>query len=444
MQCATLKTPLDYRNPSGPTIDIAISRLPSKKPAARRGVLLVNPGGPAAGLGYPATLVAAKLPQSVLDQYDVIGFDPRGIGHSTPMTCDLTPEQQLYGNIPPYANNAADVAKRAAEVQQIAKQCAASKTGPLLPHMSVANTARDMDQIRSALGEAKISYLGASWGTHLGAVYTTLFPARSDRIVLDSNLGPGGWDYPSDRLFSQGVEDRFPDVAAYIAANFREYGLGRTPAQVTAKFHELAARLDKKPVAEFDGRLFRLMTFAYSYGATQLPVLAGLWKSLDAGQPPAPPEAAAVKAAVGADQVISGRYAIICNSSRWPTSVKTYQTAVAIDRIRFPLFGAAGANIQPCAYWPNPTEPPVRVTDNGPANVLMVQNLRDPATPLAGARQLRRALGDRAVMVTADEGGHGVYLFGKNQCANYPVTTFLTTGIRPAHDYACSAAAAPR
>ncbi|TDD63209.1 alpha/beta hydrolase [Kribbella antibiotica] len=449
MQCTTLKVPLDYRNPAGPKIDVAVSRLPSKDPAKRRGILMTNPGGPAAGLGYPATLVLAKLPQSVLDQYDVIGFDPRGIGHSTPVTCDLTAEQQLYGNIPPYAKNAADVVKRAGEVQQIAKQCAASKTGSLLPHMSVANVARDMDQIRSALGEAKTSYLGASWGTHLGAVYTTLFPERSDRFVLDSNLAPGGWDYPSDRLFSQGVEDRFPDFAAYAAANFREYGLGRTPAQVTAKFHELAARLDKNPIpadgVEFDGSMFRLLNFAYSYGATQMPGLAQLWKSLDAGEPPAPLEASAAKiAADGVDQVISGRYAIICNSSRWPTSVKTYQHAVAVDRIRFPLFGAAGANVQPCAYWPNPAEPPIQIGDHGPANVLMVQNLRDPATPLAGARKMRQALGDRATMVTADEGGHGVYVFGKNQCANYAATTFLTTGVRPAHDYTCTAAASPR
>ncbi|MET7280465.1 alpha/beta hydrolase [Kribbella sp. NPDC005582] len=448
MQCTTLQVPLDYRDPSGAKIDIAISRLASKKPEQRRGILLTNPGGPSAGLGYPATLVAAKLPQSVLDSYDVIGFDPRGIGHSTPITCDLTADQQLYGNIPPYAKDAADVAKRATEVQQIAKQCWSSKTASLLPFMSTANTARDMDQIRGALGEEKLSYLGASWGTHLGAVYTTLFPARSDRIVLDSNLAPGGWDYTGDRLWSQGVEDRFPDIAAYVAANFREYGLGRTPAQVTARYHALAAKLDRKPVpvdgVAFDGSMLRLLTFAYSYGPTQLPVLAQLLKALDAGQAPKALDAPATALAEGSDALISGRYAIICNDSRWPTSVRTYQRTVALDRIRFPLFGAAGANIQPCAYWPDSIEPPVRVSDNGPANVLMVQNLRDPATPLAGARKLRQALGERATMVTADAGGHGVYLFGRNQCANYPITTFLTTGVRPAHDYACSAAAAPR
>jgi pimeloyl-ACP methyl ester carboxylesterase len=445
MQCGSLKVPLDYKDPGGKKIDIAVSRLASKNPEKRRGVLLTNPGGPSPGLGYLALLVAAKMPQNVLDSYDLIGMDPRGMGRSTPVKCDLSAEQQAFGNIPPYAKNAADVAKRAAESEQVAKQCAASESGGMLPYVSAANTARDMDQIRIALGEAKISYLGASWGTYLGAVYTTMFPERSDRIVLDSNMGPGGWDYESERLWSQGVEDRFPDFAKYVAANYREYGLGRTAAQVKAKYFELAARLDKKPVQGPDqlwtGAVFRLISFAYSYGATQLPMLAEVWKSLDANQPPPPPAAAK---ATDTDNLISARYYMICNDSRWPTLLKTYQRNVAIDRVKHPMFGAAGANIGPCAYWPKPAEAPVKISDNGPSNVLMLQNDRDPATPLAGAKQLRKAFGDRARMVTVDQGGHGVYLLNKNQCANTAGTTFLMTGKLPARDYHCSADATPR
>lgn len=452
MQCGTLKVPLDYKQPSGKQIDLAVARLPSKNPEKRRGIMLTNPGGPSPGLGYLALLVAAKMPQSVLDSYDLIGMDPRGMGRSTPVKCNLTAEQMLFGNIPPYAKSAADVAQRAEQSQQIAKQCATSETAWMLPHVSAANTARDMDQIRAVLGEPKISYLGASWGTYLGALYTTMFPQHSDRIVLDSNLGPGGWDYESERLWSQGVEDRFPDLAKFVAANYREYGLGRTPAQVKAKYLELAARLDKKPVkgpdVVWDGAMLRLISFGYSYGATQLPALAEIWKSLDANQPP---PAAAAKAqarlqakAADADNLISARYYMICNDSRWPASVQTYQRNVAVDRILHPMFGAAGANIQPCAYWPKPAETPVKIDDNGPSNVLMLQNLRDPATPLAGAKQLRKAFGDRARMVTADQGGHGVYLLNKNQCANNAGTTFLLTGKLPAQDYHCSADATPR
>ncbi|MGW6199369.1 alpha/beta hydrolase [Kribbella sp. NPDC055110] len=131
------------------------------------------------------------------------------------------------------------------------------------------------------------------------------------------------------------------------------------------------------------------------------------------------------------DNLNSARYYMICNDSYWPTSLQSYQRNVAIDRIRYPLFGAAGANINPCAYWPKPIEEPVKVGDAGPSNVLMVQNLRDPA---GRAVQLRKALGDRARMVTADQGGHGVYLLNKNQCANTAATSFLLTGRLPEHD----------
>lgn len=444
MRCATLKVPLDYRNPNGRKIDVAVSRLASTKPSQKRGVLLTNPGGPAAGLGYPALLKALGLPKSVQDRYDIIGFDPRGIGHSTPVTCGLTAEQQKYGNIPPYAHNSADVAKRAKVAKQIAGQCATSKTASMLPYVSTANTARDMDRIRAVLGAPKISYAGSSWGTYLGAVYTTLFPQHSDRIVLDSNLGPGGWDYPSDRLYSRGVQDRFPDFAKYAAAHHGDYGLGRTPGQVTAKYHKLAAKLDENPVqapgARYDGALFRLVTFTQLYGDVQFPYLAKAWKALDAHQAPPPlPGGDAGGTAESGEKTMSGRYYMICNDSRWPTSLRTYQRNVAVDRVRYPLFGAAGANVQPCAYWKKPIERPVRISDRGPSNVLMVQNRRDPATPLAGAQKTRRAFGDRARMVTADQGGHGVYVVGKNTCANTAVTAYLATGRRPAHDSACAA-----
>ena len=112
-----------------------------------------------------------------------------------------------------------------------------------------------------------------------------------------------------------------------------------------------------------------------------------------------------------------------------------------VDRLKYPMLGASTAGIGPCAFWPiERVEPPVRIGDRGPSNVLMVQNERDPGTPLAGARELRRAFGTRATMVTADQGGHGVGPFGRNTCAKDAVTAFLTTGQRPSRDIACAAA----
>ncbi len=130
----------------------------------------------------------------------------------------------------------------------------------------------------------------------------------------------------------------------------------------------------------------------------------------------------------------------MCNDSDWPESVAAYQRDVEADRVRHPKFGAAAANIRPCAFWPwEPTEPPVRITGKGPANVLVVQNLRDPSTPLAGARELRNAFGERARMVTADQGGHLAYLYLGNKCLNDTTTDFLATGRLPHDDVACAA-----
>lgn len=437
VQCATLKVPLDYRNPGGKTIDIAVSKLASTKPAKRRGIMLTNPGGPGGpGLTMPAGLRAAGMPSSVLDAYDIIGFDPRGIGHSTPVTCDLKPEQQV-SNVPPYARDAAAVAERAKYVEGIAKQCGASATASNLPYITTANTARDMDRIREALGEEKLSYYGVSYGSYLGAVYSTLFPRQTDRVVIDSVTGSGGLDPVTSRRLAEGFEDRFPDFAKWAAARHASYGLGRTPQQVTAKFYELAAKLDGGAVPGVDGAAFRMGTFGALYATSSFPVLAQQWQALDTE---GTVEQTAQARQIDPAQLLAGQLHVVCNDGNWPEDVATYQRNVAKDRVKYPMFGAAGANIWACAYWPSePIEPPVRIGDRGPSNILMVQNLRDPATPLSGAKEMRRALGDRARIVTVDEGGHGVWLTDENACGNNAVNRFLVEGKRPARDMACAA-----
>jgi pimeloyl-ACP methyl ester carboxylesterase len=431
LECATLDLPLDYRDPDGETIEIAISRLPAADPDKRRGVLLTNSGGPGGeGLAFPAVLRDIGLPQSVLDSYDVIGMDPRGVGHSTPVTCDTPAE--YWSNIPEYALDPADVADQAKTVADIAKRCGSSKTADVLPHINTMNTARDLDRVREALGESTASYFGWSYGSYLGAIYTTMFPDRTDRVVLDSVTGADGWNGEFSRMFGPGFEDRFPDFAKFAAAH-PEYGLGTTPEQVKEKYFELAARLDEKPSAEgYDGKRFRQTTFGTMYFDKFLDDLATLWQALDTGQPvPLPPPPAT-------DNYIASQLHVICNDSDWSEDVQTYQDNVEADRWTHLMFGAAGANITPCAFWPvERTEPRVEVTDDGPSNVLLLQNLRDNATPLAGAITMREALGDRARMITADQGGHTAYLQFANPCANDAVTNFLVTGERPHEDMAC-------
>jgi pimeloyl-ACP methyl ester carboxylesterase len=322
VECGTLQVPLDYRAPGGRRIELMISRLASKNPEKRRGILLTNPGGPGEGLTFPADLRFAGLPQDVQDAYDVIGVDPRGIGRSTPVTCDLTEEQQFAGSIPPYAVTPADVREHAGEVERIARQCTTSSTAYLLPHNTTANIARDLDRIRAALGEPKASFLGYSYGTYLGAVYTTLFPRTTDRVVIDSNLGAGGWDVEGGRMFARGMEDAFPDFADWAAAH-PEFGLGGTSQQVRAKYFDLAGRLDGAPVQGVTGSQFSLYTFASLYGTgdAAFTALAEIWKALDTdatlppSDTPVPPRL---------ENTIAGRLHVICGDSRWPTSVRSY------------------------------------------------------------------------------------------------------------------------
>ncbi len=443
LKCASLDVPLDYRHPDGKKITIEVSRLSSADPAERRGVLLTNSGGPGgSGLGFPTTLQQLGLPKDVLDTYDIIGMDPRGVGRSSPVTCELKP-QEWFSNIPAYALNAADVAAQAQLARAAAKKCGASPTASELPYITTANTARDLDQVRQALGEAKASYYGISYGTYLGAVYASLFPNTTDRVLLDSSTGPGGWDQTFSRLYGEGFQDRFPDFAAYVSAH-PEYRLGTTPEQVEAKYFELAGELDKKPSADgVNGKLFRQITFADLYYNSKLPSLAKIWQALDTGKPL--PKAAAGSAeapaqAGPADNYLASQLSIICNDSDWSADVETYQQNVETDRQRYPMFGAAGADITPCAFWPSdPIDAPVKISDQGPSNILMVQNLRDPATPLSGAKKLHAALGDRAQMVTADQGGHLAYLYLKNSCLNDKASAFLLTGTRPDANVACAA-----
>ncbi|KZB85721.1 alpha/beta hydrolase [Amycolatopsis regifaucium] len=420
LECAKLKVPLDYADPGGRAIELTLSRKASTSPK-RRGVLLMNPGGPGSpGLAMPAQLARRQGQSGLLDSYDVIGFDPRGTTYSTPVTCDLT-EEQRFILVGPYAEGPRDVAEKAAKSRVVAKQCAESKTADLLPQMTTANTARDMDRIREALGERKISYYGVSYGSYLGAAYASMFPTRTDRIVLDSLVGPDGLDVRAHQRFADGFDDRFGDFTAWAAARDDVYHLGRTQAEVTAKFFELV---------EERGSGIRSDTWGALYDDANFPTLAGKW---------AAPVASAQGGPLDGDNHAALQLQVLCNDSDWPESVRYYRKAVERARVTHPMFGPAAANITPCAFWPvERREPPVRIHDRGPSNILLVQNLRDPATPLVGAREMRSVLGARAKFVTVDAGGHGVFT-KENACGNDAVVRYLRDGVLPAADAHCPA-----
>jgi pimeloyl-ACP methyl ester carboxylesterase len=436
--------PLDHARPGdGRTVDVVVSRIPGEKPSARRGALLLIPGGPGGDSLADPSGKGQKLPQEVRDAYDLIGFAPRGQAPSTAVSCGLEPGDLALTKLRPWPAPDGSVTENLATAQRMADACARNG-GELLRHISTADEARDIDRIRAALGERRLSAWGVSYGTYVGAAYRQMFPHRTDRIVLDSNGDPDPVRAERAWLaaFEKGAEDTFPVFARWASTPGNRYRLAGTAAEVRPLFLRLAARLDRHPLhwpgadpQELNGNVLRQTMLNAFYDPDDFPVLAELILAARKGTvppaPPSPPEPVLQNVtAVGA--------ATICNDAAWPTSAAVYQRDVDASRRMFPLTAGMPRNAMVCAAWPYaPREAPVRITGEGPANVLLIQNARDVATPLSGALRLRAAFGDRAVMVVNDATGHDAYLANGTACGDRTVSRFLATGERPAEDLSC-------
>ncbi|MCB5170144.1 alpha/beta hydrolase [Streptomyces bambusae] len=446
-------------------IDLAISRIKSTNPAKRHGVLLMNPGGPG-GSGLMDPLISSwSLPPEVRDQYDLIGFDPRGVGKSGPITCGLTPEEQQFQR--PYRPETFD--SDVAWAKGVADKCR-EKVGDKLPYITTRNTARDMDTLRTVLGEKKISYLGKSYGTYLGAVYSQMFPQNTDRFVLDSGVDPARvWRGMQQVWAEQSVPD-FDRWTKWAAEHNAEFGLGDSAKAVSDTFWALVERADKEPI-KFDGRGWppevtgddiRRNARGYAYYPPFFTELFSALKAASEGKTlPSGAEAEKLQkaladqdqgapAAAGASEPAADNstavwWSVVCgDTDTWPRDPGQYAKDAARDKKAYPLFGDISSNIKPCAFWDKPVEQATPM-DKKAKNVLIVQNEWDPQTPLTSGQGLHKALkGSRMVTVAGGE-GHIVYPSGS--CADASVTKYLTTGQLPPKDLTCknpSAVAEPK
>ncbi|GAA3822789.1 alpha/beta hydrolase [Streptomyces coacervatus] len=442
-QCATLEVPMDYARPGGPKIDLAVSRIPAEKPSARRGALLLIPGGPGGSSLDDPSGKGRKLPQDVRDTYDLIGLAPRGNAPSTAVGCGLDHADLAPSKLRPWPAPDGSVTENMSNARRLSGDCARNG-GELMRHLTTKNNARDIDRIRAALGERKLSAWGVSYGTYVGAAYNEMFPQHTDRIVLDSNDNPDPVKAERAWLaaYEAGVEDTFPDFAKWASAPGNPYRLADTPAEVRPLFLRLAARLDREPIPwpganpeELNGNVLRQTMLDSFYDPEDFPDLARLIAAARKGTvPPAPatPPDAAMQ------NVVAVSAATVCNDAAWPRDAATYQKGVDASRAKYPLTAGLPRSAMVCAAWPwQPKETPVRITDRGPSNVLLIQNERDVATPLSGALKLRAALGRRAVMVTVNSTGHEAYLENGNACGDETVSRFLATGERPGRDVYC-------
>ncbi|MEV5831579.1 alpha/beta hydrolase [Spirillospora sp. NPDC052242] len=451
-QCAQVSVPLDYANPDGRSIELAISRIEARDGSHRRGVLLSNPGGPGgAGLDYTALLRPAM--KDAADRYDLIGFDPRFVGRSTPIYCGTSPTVQ-----PTHSRREAFEAS-VRNARETARLCHEhGDNAALLPHATSANIARDMDLIRAVLGERKLSYYGISYGADLGALYTQMFPRRADRIVIDSVTDPALTQYENFQAAGPAQEEGLDEWAAWAARRHAEYRLGRTPRQVRAAVERLGAQVDKGPLrigdhamdANMLGLILRQFVAHEEDNAALAKAVRNMADAADGRDVRPVPELAMWLELFSEpnpelDNQFNSGNAIFCGDAGWPgggwpSEPETYWRNIERARRTQPVFAATANGIFPCPFWrTKPHEAPVRIGNRVP--MLLLQAERDNNVPYSGAVAMHRRLkGSR--LVSADVRSHGVYgrgLDGRTPvpCADRAVNAYLRTGVLPARDITC-------
>jgi pimeloyl-ACP methyl ester carboxylesterase len=444
-QCTTVTVPQDWRTAKdgkaadGKTFDIALMRLHSSKEHDPIGSILVNPGGP----GVSGIMLAAGLTDQVptlLSRFDLVGFDPRGVGQSAPVKCipDATLDQSFGYDPDPVSD--AQFQGAVAISRQIASDCNA-KFGDQLGLYSTVQTARDMDAIRAALGEAKLNYLGFSYGTLLGAVYAQLFPRNIRAMVLDGAIDPTLSPVEGSEIQAMGFERAFDDFANWCKANPKDCPIAPDARGAVTSAID-AARTN--PAHGTGGRLA-----ASGWVATA--VLSAMysqdgWKPLAQGIADlrrGDPRRIFSLADLYAERDASGHYtnlfdansAINCaDSDKYPT-VETIRSLQSQWRAKYPLFGAPLAlGMAGCAVWPAKHDPYPVGPATGAPTILVVGTKGDPATPFESTAKLANMLGTGQV-VAWDGEGHTAY--PTTQCIRDAVDNYFISLTIPPKGLTC-------
>lgn len=449
LECAEIVVPMDYRNPDAGNLSIAISRLKASDPARRQGVLLLNPGGPGGdGLLMPSFF----RNDAVAKPFDLIGFDPRGVGRSTQLNCEV-PASEPFFDTRPTDDQFGRLAADALAEERACEQAG----GGLRKFISTANTARDMDVIRAAIGEKKINYLGFSYGTYLGAVYGSLFPAKLNRSVLDSSMHPDWFYYEASKQQAVAARENVDAWAGWLAQRDSRYHFGKTADEVRAGLDAVRDRLAKKPVPwpdappeypKIDGSLFDLILGGASASRPMWHELALLIDAVrDASQTTksalTTSEGKAFRALYGVIQdTYSGVFPTVTCEADWSTDLKVYEAQMRIFREKYPYGrGAMAAAPTTCTF--RSFTPPEKLVDlkrAGYPTGLVVQAEFDPATQYDGGPAMAAKLKNNLISIK-DEGSHGIY--GGNACATKKIDDYLIKGILPGSRTVCPGAPRP-
>ncbi len=434
-ECARLLVPFDYSRPDGRRFSLPVVKLPASDPSRRIGALVINPGGPG-GSGVQYALGArSELPAAALARFDIVGFDPRGVGGSEPaLSCMTGPELDQYLATDDAPANAAQLATVIGQNKLYAERCERNSAA-LLPYVGTRNAARDMDILRAALGESRLTYLGKSYGTYLGTWYAELFPARVRALVLDGAVDPDTPSLQDDITQAEGFQVALASFMSWCLATAGCPVRGGSVPAAVAKVQGLVTRADSVPLASqlndgqvADGAMLVNGIAAALYSKSYWPDLETGLANAFAGNGTVLVELANLLLERNSNGTYSNLAdadtAISCLDRPWPRSLAAWQAAAKQAAAQAPLFGAPIVwGSLACAYWPVPSYPLPRIRAAGAPPILVIGTLRDPATPYRWAQALA---GDLASGVLLGWNGDGHTAYGQGSaCVDTIVNDYL-------------------
>jgi pimeloyl-ACP methyl ester carboxylesterase len=445
-ECTRVDVPLDYDRPKGQSITLALLRRPANNQDEKIGALFVNPGGPGvSGITYARAAEVLFTPP-VLEHYDIIGWDPRGVGASTSLSCMTDAETDVYYETDGTPDDASEVRDLIGLLDDFTAGCVADDAR-LIPELGTFNSARDLDILRAAVDEPRLNYFGASYGTELGAVYAELFPQRVGRMVLDAALDP---QVSSEQLARGQLRGFQRATMAFLEDCVARRGcaVGPTVGQAEQQLIDLLAAIDVQPLPTDSGRLLTeslattgMISAMYSEASGWPALRLGLAQALDGD--------GTVLLALAdqyAERNPDGTYASNVNSAFPAISCTDRPESATLAQVQAleqryerisPIFGRGFAwSAMGCRDWPAPGgEFPTRVVAKGADPIVVIGTTRDPATPYSWSVSLAKSL-ESGVLVSRDGDGHTGYNAG-NACVDDAVDRYLVSGEVPRDPTMC-------
>ncbi len=441
VQTGTLRVPIDYKDPSKGTFDLYVARHLATQPSKRIGSLLVNPGGPGFGGSEFAVQAGAVYSEALLERFDIIGWDPRGTGESTPAIDCIDDYDRYFASTDITPDNAAERQQIIDLAKEFETKCA-EKNAKILQFVGTNSSARDMDSIRRALGEEKISYFGFSYGSELGAAWATLFPSTVRAAVLDGATDPSSDFLTSGLQQSAGFEKSINKFLQRCSAE--KACLLYNGGKAEKAFDDLMLSIDKTPIVSRSGRPKVTRGMALTAVAEAM-YSETSWPDLEAAL------ADAIRGDGSGLLDLYDTYFQRHNDGTYDDSLEAFQTIScmdAADRLTVaeeddsaaqfveaaPRFAPGTTGSYFCTFYPPAQDPRVTITGKGAGPVLVVGTTGDPATPLSSTENMAKALEQGALLVvTADQ--HTGY--SVNQCSLDAVDNYLLKLAVPAAGKRC-------